>query len=339
MSKIITVVGATGTQGSSVISALLDNDTPTYTIRAITRNPQSAAAQSLSAKGITVLKADLNDITSLRTAFAGTHAIFAVTNFFEALPTLGIQQAMDTETAQGINLAIAAAQTPTLEHYIWSTLPNSAVNSEGKVVVPYYESKNRVDAYIRSSLPDLLKKTTFLWLAWFAGNMLVPFYTPTRIRTLDGSKLYAQFLSIPPTTPIPLLGDEKTNAGLFVRAILAQPHLTQSAHGRIVSTVLEYRPIEQVTELFSKRQGIQTRCLTLAKEDYKSLWPVWGEVFHLSHLYFEVMGTRAFSDVSGGQHEVEGEAQREVLTNKDLGVKGLVGVEEVFERLGVMEWE
>jgi hypothetical protein len=338
MSKIITIVGATGTQGSSVVSALLDNGTPTYSIRAVTRNPQSAAAKSLSAKGITVVKADLNDITSLRTAFAGTHAIFAVTNFFEALPTLGIVSAMEIETAQGINLAIAAAETPTLEHYIWSTLPNSAANTGGKVVVPYYESKNRVDAYIRSSLPDLLKKTTFLWLAWFAGNMHIPIYTPTRIRTLDGSKLHVQFLSIPSSTPIPLLGDEKINAGLFVRAILEQPHLTKSANGNIVSTVLEYRQITQVVDGFSKRQGIQTRCLTLNKEDYGSLWPVWGELFHLSHLYFEVMGTRAFSITSEKEGE-EAQGRCEVLTKEDLGVEGLVGVEEAFERMGVLEWK
>ncbi|CEL04596.1 hypothetical protein ASPCAL05724 [Aspergillus calidoustus] len=338
MSKIITIVGATGTQGSSVVSALLDNGTPTYSIRAVTRNPQSAAAKSLSAKGITVVKADLNDITSLHTAFAGTHAIFAVTNFFEALPTLGFAGAMEIETAQGINLAIAAAETPTLEHYIWSTLPNSAANTGGKVVVPYYESKNRVDAYIRSSLPDLLKKTTFLWLAWFAGNMLVPIYTPTRIRTLDGSKLHVQLLSIPSSTPIPLLGDEKTNAGLFVRAILEQPHLTKSANGKIVSTVLEYRQIAQVVDAFSNHQGIQTRCLTLNKEDYRSLWPVWSEVFHLSHLYFEVMGTRAFSVASEKEGE-EAQGWCEVLTKEDLGVEGLVGVEEAFERMGVLEWK
>ncbi|KAJ0427127.1 hypothetical protein BJY00DRAFT_8727 [Aspergillus carlsbadensis] len=334
MCKIITVVGATGTQGSSVISALLDNGPPTYRIRAITRNPQSAAAQSLSAKGIEVLKADLSDIASLRTAFAGTHAIFAVTNFFDALPALGVNKSMETETAQGINLAIAAAETPTLEHYIWSTLPNSAANSEGKAVVPYYESKNRVDAYIRSSLPDLLKKTTFLWLAWFAGNMLIPIYTPTRIRSLDGSKLHAQFLSTAPSTPIPFLGDEKTNAGLFVRAILEQPHLTQSANGRIVSSALDYRPLAQVTEAFSKHQGIQTRCVTLAKEDYAALWPVWGDVLHLSHLYFELLGTRSFSVLSTGEG-----GEGEVLTRQDLGVQGLVGADEAFERVEVLEWE
>ncbi|KAL2817155.1 NAD(P)-binding protein [Aspergillus granulosus] len=327
MSKVITVVGATGTQGSSVISALLDNST--YTIRAITRNPQSAAAQSLAAKGVTVIKADLNDVDSLRAAFAGTHAIFAVTNFFEPLILHGTNRAIEIETAQGTNLASAAAETPTLEHYIWSTLPNSAVNSTGKAVVPYYESKNRVDAYIKESLPDLLKKTTFLWLAWFAGNMLVPLYTPTRIRTLDGSKSYVQFLSIPPTTPVPLLGDDKMNPGLFVRTILEKPHLTLG--GKIVSAVIEYRTMAQVVEAFSKEQGIQTRCLQLSKEDYAALWPVWGKVFDLSHRYFEVMGTRAFVGMPGQEGDV--------LTKEDLGVRGLVGYEEAFANMGQLEWD
>ncbi|KAL2843303.1 hypothetical protein BJY01DRAFT_197039 [Aspergillus pseudoustus] len=327
MSKIITVVGATGTQGSSVVSALLNN--PNYTIRAITRNSQSAAAQSLAARGVTVINADLNDVDSLRASFMGSHAIFAVTNFFEPLALHGTAQAIETETAQGINLAIAAAATPTLEHYIWSTLPNSAVNTGGKAEVPYYTSKNRVDAYIRESLPELLKKTTFLWLAWFASNLFLPLYKPTRIYTVDGSKSYVQFLSIPPTTPIPLLGDEKTNAGLFVKSILEQPHLTLG--GKIVATPIEYRTIAEVVATFSKNQGIQTKCLQLKKEDYAALWPVWGEVFDKSHRYFEVMGTRAFTGVPGQEGDV--------LTKEDLGVTGLVGVDDAFERLEKLEWE
>ncbi|KAL3467268.1 hypothetical protein BJX64DRAFT_166419 [Aspergillus heterothallicus] len=333
MAKIITVVGATGTQGSSVISVLLNSKV--YTIRAITRNPSSAAAQTLTAKGIEVVQADLNDIASLRAAFTGTHAIFAVTNFFEPLLTHGsTAHAAEVEATQGINMAIAAAATPTLEHYIWSTLPDSATNSAGQAVVPYYASKNRVDAYIRSRLPDLLKRTTFLWLAWFAGNMLtLPLYTPTRIRTLDGNaKSFVQFLSIDPGTPIPLLGDEKTNAGLFVRDILTKPHLTRD--GKIVSTVLEYRSMADVVAAFAASQGVTVRCLRLGEEDYKGLWPVWGEVFDVSHRYFEVMGSRAFTAAPG-----DGEGgEVTVLTKEDLGVEGLVGVEEAFAKLGQMEW-
>ena len=60
MSKIITVVGATGSQGGSVIRTLLGNKS--YKLRAITRDPASDAAKALVAQGVEVVKADANDV-------------------------------------------------------------------------------------------------------------------------------------------------------------------------------------------------------------------------------------------------------------------------------------
>jgi uncharacterized protein YbjT (DUF2867 family) len=67
MSKLLTVVGATGTQGQSVIESALKDKS--YSIRAITRNPSSEKAKLLASKGIEVVKADLNDEQSLVEAF------------------------------------------------------------------------------------------------------------------------------------------------------------------------------------------------------------------------------------------------------------------------------
>jgi uncharacterized protein YbjT (DUF2867 family) len=67
MSKIFSVVGATGTQGQSVIDAVLQDGK--YRVRALTRNPSSEKAQTLSARGVEVVKADLNDERSLIKAF------------------------------------------------------------------------------------------------------------------------------------------------------------------------------------------------------------------------------------------------------------------------------
>ncbi|KAL4866717.1 hypothetical protein BDV12DRAFT_198935 [Aspergillus spectabilis] len=319
MSKIITVVGATGTQGGSVIRALLANlhTNPRYTIRAITRNPQSTAAKALASQGIEVISADLSDISSLTAAFKGTHAIFAVTNFFENLATLGVAGAMENETRLGINLANAAAATESLEHYIWSTLPDSNKKSGGKAPVPYYESKTRVNEYIRT-LPDLLRKTTFAWFGWYAGNMQFPIYHPASVPTFDGSKSYLTFLNVDPATKVPLLGDEKVNTGLFVKAILEQHEKTLP--GKTVAGVMEYRTLGDVLAAFAKAKGIQAHVLQISREDYRALWPVWADALDLSHLYLEVAGEEAFSG--------DGE---EVLTAGDLGVEGLIGVEAAFE--------
>jgi len=65
--KLVVVVGGTGTQGGSVISALSKD--PAYRIRAITRNTASASAQNLAAQGIEIVAADSNDVSSLIAAF------------------------------------------------------------------------------------------------------------------------------------------------------------------------------------------------------------------------------------------------------------------------------
>lgn len=54
MSKIITVFGATGNQGGSVISNLLNDAqlSKDFKIRAITRDTSKPAAQDLAAKGV-----------------------------------------------------------------------------------------------------------------------------------------------------------------------------------------------------------------------------------------------------------------------------------------------
>ncbi|KAL4995603.1 hypothetical protein BDV10DRAFT_174417 [Aspergillus recurvatus] len=326
MSKIITIIGATGTQGGSVVTALHNLDNPTYTIRAITRNPSSSAAKSLTDRNIEVIKADLHDLPSLISAFKGSHAVFAVTNFFENLSTHGIQGAMDRETEAGINLAKAAAATETLEHYVWSTLPDSKANSAGRVCVPYYESKNVVDRYIRT-VPELLRKTTFVWFGWYAGNMAVPLYHPNRVRAFDGmgGKTCVTFLGVDPGTKVPLLGDEKVNVGLLVKAILEEPEKTLP--GKTVSGVFEQRPFGDIVEAFGKAKGVQARCVRIDREAYRSLWPIWGDVLDISHAYLEDTGQMAFTSK-------EGEA---VLTRKDLRVEGLVGIEEAFEKVPLLD--
>jgi nucleoside-diphosphate-sugar epimerase len=58
MGPILTVIGATGAQGSSVVAHALQ--TGIYKVRAITRSTSSAKAQALSAQGVEVIPADLN---------------------------------------------------------------------------------------------------------------------------------------------------------------------------------------------------------------------------------------------------------------------------------------
>jgi uncharacterized protein YbjT (DUF2867 family) len=63
MMPTLTVVGATGVQGGSVIDSALN--VGGYKVRAITRNASSDKAKALAARGVDIVTADLNDLASL----------------------------------------------------------------------------------------------------------------------------------------------------------------------------------------------------------------------------------------------------------------------------------
>ena len=66
--KIITVFGATGNQGGSIVSEWLSHPElkEKYTVRAVTRDTSKPAAQKLKSEGAEVVSADLNDPSSLK---------------------------------------------------------------------------------------------------------------------------------------------------------------------------------------------------------------------------------------------------------------------------------
>ncbi|KAK3305222.1 uncharacterized protein B0T15DRAFT_511161 [Chaetomium strumarium] len=324
MAKIVTVVGATGQQGQGVVSAFINN--PAYRVRAITRNPSSAAAQALSAQGAEVVSANLDDLASLKTAFAGSHIVFAVTNFLDSFVALGsLDKAMDAETAQGINVARAAAATlPTLEHYIWSTLPNAKALSAGKHPVPHFESKNRVDAYIREREPDLLRKTTFLWVGNYHSNYRSPCHTPNWI---PSTNKFIQFGSFAPDTPLLSIGDVTRNLGPFVKAAVEQPEKT--ANGGIVLAVTETYTADGLLQLWARVKGTKAQFVQVGKKDYREMWPVVADVVGAMIEYWDDVRDRSWTDPDG----------RKVLTKDDLGVQGLQSLEEAFKELELSRFD
>lgn len=299
--KIVTVLGATGNQGVGVVNGLLADKNTKYHVRAITRRPDSESAKSLKAKGVEIVQADLNNFDSLKSAFTGSHVIYAVTDFFEPFSQFGPEKAMDVEAAQGINVARAAAAIPTLEHFIWSTLPNSTKISGGKYTVPHFEGKNRIDAHIRAD-KELLKKTTFLWVTWYHSNYDFPMYTPYKV-----AGKYVQFTCYSPDTLITTIGDVRANIGPFVRAVLAQPEKTRN--GAIVRASIGDYKSDELLQIWAGTQGKEAISLRTDTETYNKLWPMWAE---------EMGGMSQFWDEFGEKSWTEEGSK--ILGAKELGI-------------------
>lgn len=114
-SQPILIVGGTGVQGGNVARELLKCN---YPVRVLSRNPQSAAAQEIAAKGAEVVQGDMGDIDSLAPAMEGASAIFSAqyadpkdpsveprnaANMVQAAKKAGIKQVVHTSVA-GSNL-------------------------------------------------------------------------------------------------------------------------------------------------------------------------------------------------------------------------------------------
>ncbi|EAW12223.1 NmrA/HSCARG family protein [Aspergillus clavatus NRRL 1] len=267
--QLVAVVGATGGQGGSVVDALLE--TGRYQLRAIVRDPSSENAQQLAARGVEVVRGNLDDKASLVEAFKGAYAIFGVTNFFETFMKYGPAEAEKRELVQAKNLAEAAAATSGLHHYIWSTLPSSAALSQGKYHNPHFESKATVDEYILKDLPDLAAKTTFLWVTYYASNLTFPLCTPSLLQT---SGQYAWVQPAVGETPITTIGDHRKNVGIFVEAIFRQPQLTRG--GKYVLAEVETLTNQALLERWSKVTGKSTVYVPSTVEAYNKLFPDWG---------------------------------------------------------------
>jgi hypothetical protein len=161
-------------------------------------------------------------------------------------------------------LAKAAAATASLQHYIWSTLPNSRRVSAGKAIVPHYEGKNKVDEYIKTDLA-LFHKTTFLWVTFYAANINYPWYMPFNIPNSDPSRVYTVWAT-PAWVPIKLIADGTTNVGLFVKSILDQPEKTLP--GRFVLAATGDMTAAELTATWAHLQGKEAVTLQVDKETY-----------------------------------------------------------------------
>lgn len=141
-------------------NAFLNN--PNYSIRGTTRDPSSATAKSLSAKGIEIVQADVNDVASLQRAFADATLIFGVTDFWTIFKDPQsqlhkrpdqelIEYCYEVELQQGKNLADAAASVVTLKRYIFSSMANATHTSDGKYNRLYHmDSKAKAVEYAQS---------------------------------------------------------------------------------------------------------------------------------------------------------------------------------------------
>jgi uncharacterized protein YbjT (DUF2867 family) len=165
-SRIIAVVGATGSQGGGLVRAILADPASDFRARAITRKANGEKADALRKLGAEVVEADLDNEASLAKAFDGAYGAYCVTNYWEHMSP-------DKEVSQARNMA-QAAKTAKVEHVVWSTLEDTRKRVPlsdprmptlmGKYKVPHFDAKGDADAmFAEAGVPTTYLLTTFYW--------------------------------------------------------------------------------------------------------------------------------------------------------------------------------
>ena len=163
---LILVTGATGRQGGAVAGELLARK---HRVAAMTRKPESPAAQAFAKRGATIVKGDLDDPASLERALNGAWGVFAVQNTWEA----GVAK----EEEQGKRLA-EIAKAKGVQQFVYASV-SSAHRRTG---IPHFDNKWRVEETVRRlGLPSFV----IIRPVFFMENWASPWFKPA----IDQGKL------------------------------------------------------------------------------------------------------------------------------------------------------
>ncbi|EED22441.1 hscarg dehydrogenase, putative [Talaromyces stipitatus ATCC 10500] len=248
--KTVVVFGATGIQGGSVVKTLLEDPRAAqqFKVRAVTRDPAKPAAKALLERGAEVVKADLEDKESLKSALTGAYALFLVTNFFDKMDAA-------LEEQQGKNVADLAKEL-NIEHFIWSSLPYISKISGNKYnAATHFDHKAAVDDYIKSlSLPY-----TVVRLAIYGSEIVSNFITPLPVNPPSYGLIFPGNAS--ERTVIPII-NPAADLGKFIKGILLSPETTV---GRSFNLAEKLYTLGEVTEIL-RRQGLKVslQCIDMA---------------------------------------------------------------------------
>ncbi|KAI9878807.1 MAG: hypothetical protein M1830_010491 [Pleopsidium flavum] len=273
MTKLLAIFGATGQQGGSIISYVLNDAelSNQYSIRAITRDPSSSSAQALKKMDVDVVKADLTDKSALHVAMKGAHTVFALT-----APTFE-SNAKVQEVTQGKAMAdVAVAER--VEYIIFSTLPHASTVSGGKYTkVTSFDAKAEIQEYILT-LP--------IRSAFFAPGSFMQNFQQIMAPRPTGSGAYVIARHVSPHTQLPLI-DTVGDTGKYVGAILAEP---DKYEGKVFCAATALYSMEEIAQTISKVSGKTVTYEQIPEDPFRQGLPPWADVLIEMMLYQQDFG-------------------------------------------------
>ncbi|MEO5997294.1 MAG: NmrA/HSCARG family protein [Chitinophagaceae bacterium] len=255
--KIITVFGATGAQGGGLAHAILNDKNSEFSVRAITRDPNSDKAKELASKGAEIVTADIDDVKSLKQALDGAYGAYFVTFYWAHFSP-------EKEYEEVRNLAQAAKEAD-LKHVIWSTLEDTRKwvplyddrmpTLMGKYKVPHFDAKGEADHFfIDLGIPTTFQRASFYW-----DNFI---YFGSGPKKGPDGKLYLTF----PLDDKKMAGISSEDIGKCAYGILKRK---EELIGKTIGLAGEHLTGQEMAEALTKSLGQEVLFNNVTPETYR----------------------------------------------------------------------
>jgi uncharacterized protein YbjT (DUF2867 family) len=285
--KIIVVFGATGAQGGGLAHAILDDQNSEFTVRAVTRDPNSDKAKALAAKGAEIVTADIDDKASIKKVLEGAYGVYFVTFYWAHFSP-------EKEYNEARNMAEAAKES-NLKHVIWSTLEDtrqyvplendSMPTLMGRYKVPHFDAKGEADKLFEG-LPVTYLRASFYW-----DNFI--FFGSGPKKGPDG-RYYLTF----PLDDKKMAGIASEDIGKAAYGMFKHP---EQSIGKTIGLAGEHLTGEEMAKTLSKHLGQDVVYNNVTPETYRNFgFPGSDDLGNMFQFY------RDFEEVCNSVRNVEG---------------------------------
>lgn len=258
--NILTVFGATGNQGGSVIRAVLSHPSlrDTWTIRAVTRDASKPSAQQLASHArVDVVTADMDRPEQVAQAIQGSTAVFGVTNFWERM-------SKEVEVAHGRAIVDGATQAK-VARLLFSSLPHVQRLTNGTLQhVDHFDGKAEIEEYAEQAKRTTGMRTTFVQAGFYMSNL------ENFINEQNGHWVLAAPLGDGDKTQIPMV-DIEADYGQYVAGALEAD--AASLDGKHIHAVSQWITPNATVATAAKQMGKQVQYVDLDADTFASFMP------------------------------------------------------------------
>ncbi|WP_375287836.1 NmrA/HSCARG family protein [Sphingomonas sp.] len=265
------VFGATGRQGGAVARAAIRNG---GSVRALIRDPGSAAAKALAADGVELIPGDFSDPASIRAAMKDIGGVFSIQ------PNSGSAGSgvTDADEVRYGKLTADLAVEAGVGHFVYSS---ASIISKGPTGIPNLDCKIEIEDHVRGlAIPwTIVRPATFMELLaapdfWPEPDLLYFFAGPEHpiefIAADDIGRIAAAILDRGDRfagQTINIAGEVLD--GEHIRAALGKALGRPIGYARFPDAALEQQPmLKRTVKLFEAERGAGNADLTALEQEF-----------------------------------------------------------------------